>query len=114
MTAPSEPGGAAGWLLLRPDLVPERWLTRKQDLSLIPLMPGEAESLLSGETIEPEIEGEELQLARLLSEGATATMIAAELGISTRSVERRSAALRDRLGVRTPAELASLLARRGF
>jgi DNA-binding CsgD family transcriptional regulator len=53
-------------------------------------------------------------LARLTARGLTVSAMAGRLNLSARSVNRRLARLRERLGVASTAELAVELARRGF
>lgn len=103
-----------GWLLLPEDAVPERWKARAIKFCLVPLLPREAEGVLAGEPAVPELRPEDEPLLGLVARGLATTEIAVELGISPRTVERRLAALRRRLGVGSTADLARLLARRGF
>ena len=103
-----------GWLFLRSEVVPDRWRDRAQPALLVPLLRGETENLLSEGQVEPEILLRDEPLARLAARGRTAAAIARELGLSRRTVERRLAALRLRLGVDSTAELALVLSQRGF
>ena len=106
--------GPEGWLFLRPSAVPERWRSRAIPMSLVPLLPEEAAALTAENTAEnsPHTGGEEF--LKLVARGLSARVIARQLGISTRSVHRRTARLRDSLGVGSTPELASELSRRGF
>lgn len=103
-----------GWLLLRGDAVPERWRERATALSLIPLLPGEAAEILADGATLPGVGPEKEPLLRMVADGLDQADIAARLGVSVRTVERRLASLRRRLGVGSTSELARLLARRGF
>lgn len=62
---------------------------------------------------EPVEQGED-DLLRLASRGAAPSTIARSLALSTRTVHRRLARLRDQFGVDSTAELAAELSRRGF
>jgi DNA-binding NarL/FixJ family response regulator len=108
--------GEAAWIVVRGSAgdVPEPWASRCIEMVMVPLMPGETKSLLARERAEPELQAEDLPLAQLVARGVPARRIASELAISSRSVERRLQRLRHRLGVSSTAELAVLLARRGF
>jgi DNA-binding CsgD family transcriptional regulator len=111
---PEEDQGPEGWLFLRPSEVPERWRARAVPMSFIPLLPEEAAALTAGEfTDEPDQSGGE-EFLKLVARGLSARVIARQLGISPRSVHRRTARLRDTLKVNSTAELAAELSRRGF
>jgi DNA-binding CsgD family transcriptional regulator len=102
------------WLLLPPETVPERWRDRAENLSFLPLLPGEAEELLGGQATLPGVGAEDERLLRMLADGCSVAEIAREVNRTKRSVERRLANLRKRLGVGSTAELALLAARRGL
>jgi DNA-binding NarL/FixJ family response regulator len=104
----------AGWFLLPPEKVPERWRGRILDVALVALLPEEARTVLNGKVPHPEISLEDEPLARLVAQGLTVAAISHRLGVSDRSAHRRIARLRDRLGARSTAELAVELARHGF
>lgn len=110
----ASPEGSPAWLLLPPEAVPEPWLSRSREVRLVPLLPEEAVGMLRGGGAPSELTGDELPLARLLARGLSAAAISKELGLSVRTVERRLAHLRDRFGVRSTAELATLFSERGF
>lgn len=106
--------GPEGWLFLRPSSVPERWRSRAIPMSLVPLLPDEAAALTADSAAgnSQSTGGEEF--LKLVARGLSARVIARQLGISTRSVHRRTARLRDSMGVGSTPELASELSRRGF
>lgn len=116
MCGDQEPSGPPdaheGWFFVDPSRVPDRWRERAVPVCLVPLLPEEAASILEGSL--PELSEDEEQLARLVAAGASVTEMAGHLYVSNRSVQRRLARLRRRLGVETTAQLAALLARRGF
>ena len=104
-----------GWLFVRGGAVPEKWRDRAIAVSFVPLMPGELEDLVAPEDSQAFVpEQDDVVLYKLIARGLPAPTIATELGIATRSVHRRLARLRDRLGVETTAQLAAEFARRGF
>lgn len=103
-----------GWLFVRSSAVPERWRDRAVDVALLPLLPGEVGTLLAGREVRPLLDREDERLLRLVAEGRSAAAIARDLGLHPRTVQRRLARLRRRLGVRTTRELSALLARTGF
>lgn len=55
----------------------------------------------------------EEELVAFVAEGLSTKAIASHLGLTPRTVERRLARLRDRLGLSSTAELTALLARMG-
>ncbi len=83
-------------------------------LALVPLMAAEADEMLAGRLIVPELSREDEGLARLAAQGLSAEEIAKRLHMTPRSVYRRLARLRERFGASTSAELAARLARLGF
>ncbi len=104
-----------GWLFVRGDAVPEKWRDRAIAVSFVPLMPEELEELVVPEDSQRFApEQEDVVLYKLIAQGLPAPAMARELGIATRSVHRRLARLRERLGVETTAQLAAEFARRGF
>lgn len=95
--------------------MPAVWQERAIDVSLVPLLPAEAEQLLTDRRAEPTLVGEgDLSLARLAARGLSGTQIARDLDIAPRTVYRRLARLRNVFGVESTAELAAELARRGL
>jgi len=106
------PDAHEGWLFVDPSRVPDRWRDRAVPVCLVPLLPEEAASVLDGSL--PELSEDVEELARLVAGGMSVTEMARRLHLSHRSVQRRLARLRLRLGVETTAQLAALLARRGF
>ncbi len=83
-------------------------------MALVPLIPEEAEQLLDAGGAVPGLTLEDERIARLVARGRSAEVIARELHMTERSVYRRLATLRKRLGVSSGAELAARLAERGF
>lgn len=103
-----------GWLLLSPEVVPERWRGRAVGMSLVPLTPPEANRILRGEPAVAELGPEDEPLLALLAGGISVRELAERLGISQRGLQHRLARLRRRFGVSSTRELALLAARRGF
>ena len=60
------------------------------------------------------LDNQEMELIRLLAEGLPADRIARRLGISERTVRRRTRALCDRVGVPTAVQVVVWAARRGM
>jgi DNA-binding CsgD family transcriptional regulator len=110
--APAPPGAVA-WLFLSPEAVPSEWQARAVPLSMVPLLPSEAASVLLTGGTAPELRGEE-DLLRLVAQGLTRESIARRLGISVRTVQRRIARIQDYVGVSSATELVVEVARRGF
>lgn len=108
------PDDAAGWLFVAPEAVPARWRERARPASLVALLPDEVDQILAGGPAVPQLSGEARRLVRLVAAGRPVGTIARELDVSQRTVERRLADLRDRLGVDTTDELIALLAERGL
>ena len=104
----------AGWVLLPEHAVPEHWRGRAIPMYLVPLLPEEARQVLGSRPAEPAMTPQEEAVACLVARGLTVDAIARQLGISPRSVNRRLARLRERMGVPSTVELGSALARRGF
>lgn len=103
-----------GWVLLPMESVPPQWRQRATLLALVPLLPEEAKSVLQEGSAVPRLDAEEERLVRLVASGMNAESIAGELGVTSRSVSRRLARLRQRFGVDENSGLAAFLARRGF
>jgi DNA-binding CsgD family transcriptional regulator len=102
------------WLLIPDDALPERWESRAMRLSLVRLLPKEAEQFLEGGVTSPAMSDEEEGLARLVASGMGAPDIATTLHMTPRSVYRRLARMRKRFGARNSTELAAMLAKQGF
>ncbi len=83
-------------------------------MSLVRLLPEEAEKLLQSGQTWPAMSLEEENLARLVASGMGAPEIARRLHMTPRSVYRRLAGLRRRFGARNSTELAAFLAKQGF
>lgn len=81
---------------------------------LVPLLPGEASDVLSGDPATSELHGEDLALAKLIARGIPVESCARELHLTSRTVYRRLARLRRLVGVGSTSELVAELARRGF
>ncbi len=103
-----------GWLILDPDDVPEVWKARVRTMAWVPLLPDEAQQILEEGSTEPAVAAHDPEFLRLVARGESAGIIARRLALSTRSVHRRLARLRDVLSVSSTAELAAELSRRGF
>ena len=117
--AEDDPGTTLGthaqaWLFVRPDAVPAQWRDRAVSMSLVPLLPSEASALLQGRAIAPDVDPVVEAVAGLVARGLTVRAIARQLDISSRSVDRYLARLRERFDVGSTAELTAELARRGF
>ena len=107
-------GRIPGWLILDPERVPDAWKDRAQQMALVPLLPSEAEQILDGGSAEPATVASDPDFLRLVARGEAVGTIARRLSISTRSVHRRLARLRESVGAASSAELAAELSRRGF
>jgi DNA-binding CsgD family transcriptional regulator len=105
---------AAGWLFLQPDRLPERWRDRARPAVYVPLLSQEIAELLAGRLAGPALTGPEEHLAELVARGLGVPAIARELKVSHRTVERRMAALRERVGARSSVELGQALSASGF
>ena len=103
-----------GWLFLDPAAVPERWRGRAITMAMVPLMRDEAAHILNGGSAAPGLEPVDEPLARLLARGTNTEDMAAILGMSMRTTQRRIAALRRKIGARSKTELERMLAARGY
>jgi DNA-binding CsgD family transcriptional regulator len=84
-------------------------------MALVPLLPEEADELLAtGQVSDPVGDEFGAEFLRLVGAGASQADIAKHLGMSSRTVERKFALLRERVGVGTRAALVAELARRGW
>jgi DNA-binding NarL/FixJ family response regulator len=104
-------GAPGGWLLLRPHLVPEQWAARAVEMRGVWLGPEEMSGLLGPAEPEHRLTPEERELVPLVAAGLTRGAIADRLHVSPRTVQRRIARLRSRVGAGTHAELVAVLAR---
>lgn len=115
-TARSAPAARSfgGWVLMDPKDVPEAWRARAVPLALVPMLPEEVGNVLKdGETV-PRITGADVLLARAIARGISLAQIARDLRLPLRTVQRKCAQFRERLGVETTAELAAALSKQGF
>ncbi len=106
-------GPPLGWLILEEATVPERWKDRSRSVVLVPLLPEETAEVLDRGFTAPQFTAAEERLMGHLSEGCSLKVIASRLGVTSRTVERRLARVRERFGLDTTAELKALLARMG-
>lgn len=106
--------GYQGWFFLHPSAVPPRWRERAVEVLFVPLLPDEVEQVFEGARAVPQILPEDEHLAELIARGISVREIAAELDLAPRTVERRVARLREKVGVASTAELRAFLSRRGF
>ncbi len=112
--APDAEPGVAGWILVAPGALPDRWRDRAAPMFLVPLLPEEARDVLAGQPAGSQLHGEDLSLARLVARGVPVDDCARRLHLTSRTVYRRLARLRRLVGVTTTSELVAELARRGF
>ena len=103
----------AVWVLMDASEVPEDWRDRARPLWLVPMLASEAGRLLRERSTEP-LNQEDPEFLRQVAQGVPAPVMARRLGLSTRSVHRRLARLRNEMGLDSTAELSATLARRGF
>lgn len=105
-----------GWVFVRDPGAefPEPWRDRVVQVWLLPLTPEESRNLLLENTLRSQLSPGDYEIASLLAKGLSATAIAFRTGKSLRTVNRRLARLRELLQTSSTAELAVLLARRGF
>ena len=99
-----EHGDAAAWLLLPQSEAPEQWRERAVLAVLIPLTQEELQAV-TGPRAAVAPASDDDALVRLLISGATHTEMAAELGVSVRTVQRRIARLRRKMNARTTRQL---------
>lgn len=100
MTAPGV------WVLGPADELPAGWVARATPVLLVRVPANELGALTA--------RGDDDRFLGLAARGLTRAEIARELGVSPRTVDRRLAATRERLGVRTNAEAAVRLAEQGW
>ena len=105
-----------GWVFVRDRdaELPEAWRERVVQVWLVPLTPDETRTLMEESTLRSQLSSDDAEIATLLATGLSATAIASRTGKSLRTVHRRLAGLRELLQTTSTAELAVLLARRGF
>jgi DNA-binding NarL/FixJ family response regulator len=105
---------SSGYVLVDGDALPEHWRARAHPMFLVALLPAEVEMAFSGAAIRAQLTEDEEELARLVAAGRSAREIASYLHVAVRTVERRMATLRKRLGVGSTLELVAVLAEHGF
>ena len=108
------PKDCAGWIFIRGPELPPGWRDRAVEAWLLPLTPAEMSAVLEESTLRPSLSNGDARIASLLASGLSPRGIASRTGLSVRTIHRRLAKLRDRIGTSSTAELALLLARRGF
>ncbi len=114
VSRPASDAVGKAWLLMSPEAVPERWKSRQVPLMLVPLLPAEADEVLREGSAAAGMSAEEEAVAVRVAKGMSATEIARELHMTPRSVYRRLARLRAKLGAGNLAELAARLSAAGF
>ena len=104
------------WIFLRGSVedLPHPWRDRAIAVSLLPLTPDETRDMLQETTLRSRLSPDDAKIASLLASGLSPAAIASRTGKSPRTVHRRLAALRELLNTTSTAELAVLLASRGF
>jgi DNA-binding NarL/FixJ family response regulator len=102
------------WVFIRSESVPDRWRHRAVSVTLLPLLPDEAAQFFGQGNASPQLDPTDEAVARLAARGETVTTMARHLNVSTRSIDRHLARLRERFGVASTTELAVELAKRGF
>lgn len=110
----ADPGPPKPLLICRPEDVPEQLAARAVPMVLIPLLPDELGHTLGLAHIVPGVDPEDEPFLRLAARGRAPTVIARELNLSVRTVQRRLVRLCRRFGLESRAELAGFLAERGF
>lgn len=116
MTESSDDGQAPdrNWFLLKGEGVPVGWRDRAEIVYMVSLLPGESEALLATGAATPQVDAGDIPLVRLLALGLTTEDISRRLGMSHRSVQRRTGRLKEHFGVDSKGELSLFLARSGF
>jgi DNA-binding NarL/FixJ family response regulator len=107
---------AGAWIFTRDSTseLPEPWRERAVTVWLLPLTPDEARDLFQGSELRPQLSPGDAEIASLLAKGMSPAAIASRTGKSLRTVHRRLAGLRELLQTTSTAQLAVLLASRGF
>ena len=106
MSADGAADFSPAWIVVRGTDVPERWTDRAVPAFVIPLVASELEQMLGSGRAEPHLPADEERIARLLADDLPQTHIAATLGMSLRTVQRRVGLLRGKdraLREHTPA-----------
>ena len=94
--------------------IPEQWRDRAVPVWLLPLTIEETSTLIEETRLRAQLTRADAEIASLLAAGLSPTAIATRTGKSPRTIHRRLAYLRELLNTTSTAELAILLARRGF
>jgi DNA-binding NarL/FixJ family response regulator len=81
---------------------------------LVSVMPNEVDQILDSGSALPTLSSEEEDIARRAAAGMSAEGIARDLHMTSRSVYRRLARLREKVGAKNSAELAARLSKLGF
>lgn len=102
------------WVMLDRRAVPANLTARVTSLAVLSLLPHEVGRLLDCTAPDDRLTEEERALATALVAGQPLPAIARQMGVSTRSVHRRIAQLRDRLSAQSTEHLAATLVRMGF
>lgn len=102
------------WVVIEGESPPPDWAERAAEAWVVRLVPSEVREILTEKATRPALDESELRLARLVARGVTTHKIATELHVDHRTVQRQVARLRQKLGVRSKAELAALLAEAGL
>lgn len=104
----------SSWFLCRPEDVPERLRARGIPLVLVPLLPDELGQAFGLDRVIPGVDPEDEPLLPLAARGRNPSVIARELNLSIRTVQRRLIRLCRRFDLESRAELAAFLTERGF
>jgi DNA-binding CsgD family transcriptional regulator len=113
MSAADRPGGTRAWLFLEGDAtsdLPDAWRERSRPATLIPLLPGEARDVLAEGRAEPALDPADESLVALAGQGLSTGEIARRLQTPQRSVQRRLARVRRKLGFTSNEQLATFAA----
>ncbi|MEA2460679.1 MAG: Bacterial regulatory protein luxR family [Actinomycetota bacterium] len=108
----SVPPDETGWFLIAAEALPPEWRGRSIPVYLMPLSAADVKRLQPTKGLLGDVlEAEERAVAQLAARGAGASEISLQLHLSRRSVFRRLARLRQLVGAKTNAELATKLAK---
>jgi DNA-binding NarL/FixJ family response regulator len=102
------------WLLVEPASVPPALRARARTMAVVPLLAVEAQCVLDVASPWAQLSAEDGALAAALVRGQASKVIAHELGVTRRTVERRIGRLRERLGVDSNEALCARLSQLGF
>jgi len=105
------PVAPGAWLLLAPESLPDAWRGRSVPLAGVWLHPDEIAALATGDDAATP-ERSDRDLVPLVLQGLPHDDIARVLNVSVRTLQRRLARLRARVGARSQAELVTILAHR--